>query len=145
MTCWILVQYIYGAYGGIHEYVSLLISPLGEVLRSSPVRVDLIVLCDLVERLSGLFIMAMRVGSGGVLHDVTMPRSWFINLILPGTELERDTLSFSIFVSATIELMQRIDAQVRRHLTSPSETWGWFIADGSQVTSLTGPLYIARM
>ena len=125
--------------------MSLLTSPLSEVLRSSPVRVDLIVLCDLVERLSGLFIMARRVGFGGVLHDVTMPRSWFINLILPGTDFERDTSTFSEFVSAIIELMERIDAQVRRHLTSPSETWGWFIADGSKVTSLTGPFYIARM
>jgi len=131
--------------GYVNTRMSLLISPLSEVLRSSPVRVDLIVLCDLVERLSGLFIMARRVGFEDALHDVTMPRSWFINLILPGTDLERNTSTFSTFTSTIIELMQRIDAQVRRHLTSPSETWGRFIADGSQVTSLTGPLYIARM
>ena len=125
--------------------VSLLISPLSEVLRSSPVRVDLIVLCDLVERLSGLFIMAMRVGSGGVLHDVTMPRSWFINLILPGTNLRKDTSAFSGFASTMIELMQRIDAQVRPHPMPASDTGEQFIADGSRMTKFTGPLYVARM
>jgi len=109
------------------------------------VRVDLIVLCDLIERLSGLFVMARRTGFGGILHDVTMPRSWFINLILPNTDLERDTSTFSMFASTVIELMERINVQVQRHLASTSETGEQFIADGSQVTSLTGPFYIARM
>ena len=124
----------------------LLILSLSEVLRCG-LRVDLNALCDLAERLSGLFIMAYRFNSrGGVLHNVTMPRSWFINLILPGTDLGKDTSTFSMFASTIIDLMQRIDAQVQRSFTvSAPETGEQFIADGSRVTSLTGPLYIARM
>jgi len=116
---------------------SLLICPSSEVLRGQ-LHVDLIVLCDLTERLSGLFIMANGVNSReGVLHNITLPRSWFINLILPDMDLGKDTSAFLMFVETTIELMQRIDAQ------------GWpgkqFIADGSRITNFTGPLYTARM
>ena len=118
--------------------VSLLISPPSEALRSQPVCVDLIVLCDLAERLSGLFIMAHGVNSRrGALHNVIMPRSWFINLILPDMDLEKDTSTFPIFAETMIELMQQIDAQV--------QSKGQFIADGSKITNITGPLYIARM
>jgi len=130
----------------VDTYSFLLIFPFSEVLRCG-LRVDLNALCDLAERLSGLFIMAYRFNSrGGVLHNVTLPRSWFINLIIPGADLGKDTSSFSMFASTIIELMQKIDAQVQRYLakTSP-ETGERFIADGSRVTSLTGPLYIARM
>ena len=124
----------------------LLNFPLSEVLRCG-LRVDLNALCDLAERLSGLFIMAYRFNSrGGVLHNVTLPRSWLINLILPGTNLGKDTSTFSMFASSIIELMQRIDAQVQRYLAKSSpETGEKFIADGGRVTGLTGPLYIARM
>ena len=124
----------------------LLTFPLSEVLRCG-LRADLNALCDLAERLSGLYIMAYRFNSrGGVLHNVTLPRSWFINLILPGTDLGKDTSTFSMFTSVIIELMQRIDAQVQRYLAmSAPETGEQFIADGSRVTGLTGPLYIARM
>ena len=115
-----------------------LIFPPSEVLRNQPVLVDLIVLCDLAERLAGLFIMARGVDSQrGVLHDVVMPRSWFINFIFPDTDLEKDTSAFSMFVGTMIEFMQRIDAQ--------AESGEQFIADGSRITDVTGPLYIARM
>ena len=125
--------------------VSLLICLLSTVLRRW-LSFDLIVLCDLTERLSGLFIMAHRVDScGGVLHNVTMPRSWFINLILPDTDLRKDTTTFSMFVSTIIEIMQRIDAQVQRYLASAPDTGEQFTADGIRTTDLTGPLYIARM
>ena len=120
--------------------------PSSEVL-CSRLRVDLNALCDLAERLSGLFIMAYRVNSrGGILHNVTLPRSWLINLILPDTDLRKNTSTFLMFASTIIELMQRIDAQVQRYLAfDESETGEQFIADGSRVTNLTGPLYIARM
>jgi len=104
-------------------------------------------LCDLAERLSGLFIMAYKFNShGGALHNVTLPRSWFINFILPGMDLGKDTSTFSMFASTIIDLMQRIDAQVQRyHTASAPETDEQFIAGGNQVTTLMGPLYIARM
>jgi len=89
--------------------------------------------------------MAYRVNSRGSLHDITLPRSWFVNLISPGTDLGKDTSFFVKFVSAIIELMQRIDAQVQRHPTPASGTEGQFIADGDLTIDFTGPLYIARM
>ena len=128
-------------------YTHPLICPPSEVLRDR-LRVDLTPLCDLVERLSGLFIMARRVNPlpvGGVLHDVIMPRSWFINLILPGMWLRKDTSTFPAFAETMIDLMQRIDAQVQRYLTFSKPDAEQFTVDGNRVTNLTGPLYIARM
>ena len=123
----------------------LLTCSLSEVL-SIPLRVDLAVLCDLAERLSGLFIMARKVSSlGGVLHDVTMPRSWLINLILPGMDLRKNTSAFVVFAETMIDLVHRIDAQVQRSPTSVFDPGGQFTADGSRITDLTGPLHIARM
>ena len=131
--------------GPADSYVSLLICPSSDVLRNG-LRVDLNPLCDLAERLSGLFIIAFRVNSRrGVLHNVTLPRSWFINLILPGTDLRKDPSAFFTFASTMIELMQKIDAQVLRYPTPASDAEEQFIAEGDRVTSLTGPLYIARM
>ena len=124
---------------------SPLISPLSKVLRRW-LHADLISLCDLVERLSGQFIMTHRVNScGGVLHNVTMPRSWFINLTIPDADLRKDTKHFLMFVSTIIEIMQRIDAQVQRYLLSVPDPGEQFTVDGNRTTNLTGPLYIARM
>ena len=129
----------------VDSCVSLLICLPSDVLRSG-LRIDLNLLCDFAERLSGLFIMAFRVNSRrGVLHNVTLPRSWFINLILPGMDLRKDLSAFFTFVSTMIELMQKVDAQVLQYPTSASDTEEQFIAEGDRVTSLTGPLYIARM
>ena len=104
-------------------------------------------LCDLAERLSGLFIMANRVKESwrGVLQNITMPRSWFINLILPDMDLGMDTSTFLMFVETLVVLMLQIDAQVHRPLVSASETWEQLIADGSRINNLTGSLYIGRM
>ena len=116
----------------------LLTCPLSEVLSRRPVGIDLNVLCDFAERLTGFFIMAHGFNSRrNVLHDVTMPRSWFIKLILPDTHLEKDMSTLPIFVGTIIELMLRIDGKIQ-----PGEK---FIADGNRITNLTGPLYIARM
>ena len=90
--------------------------------------------------------MARRVNDrGGVLHNVTLPRSWLFNLILPGTYLRKNTSSFLKFAETMIGLMQRIDAQAQRFLMSGSNTWEQFTADGNRMTNFTGPLYIARM
>ena len=81
-----------------------------------------------------------------MLHNVTLPRSWFVNLILPGTDLGKDTSTFSMFASTVVDLMRRIDAQVRQRPEVPeSEIEEQFVADNRRVTILTGPLYIARM
>ena len=125
--------------GYVNTHVPHLTPPPSKLLDSPPVRIDLIVLCDLVERLSGLFIMAERANSGSdVLHNITMPRSWFINLNLPDADLEKDTSTFLTFAGTIIEIMQEINEQVQ------SEGL-FFFADGSRITDMTGPLYIARM
>ena len=90
--------------------------------------------------------MARKVNSpGGVLHDVTMPRSWFINLILPSMDLRKNTSSFSTFAQTMIDLMKQIDTQIQQSPTSTFGTEEKFTADGSRLTNLTGSLYIARM
>ena len=122
--------------------------PCSELLRSR-LRVDLNVLCDLVERLSGLFITSHKANShGGALHDVTLPRSWIINLELldTGRDLRMDTSTFSTFTSNVIELMQRIDAQVQRYIKCASDAEEQFVVDhDSLLTDFTGSLYLARM
>jgi len=131
--------------GYVSPCAPLLTCPLSEVVRSR-LRVDLNILCDLAERLSGLLIMAYQTNfRGGALHNVTLPRSWFISLILPDTDLRKDTSTLFAFASTIIELMQRIDAQVRQYPTPASDTEEYFIADGNRMTDLAGPLYIARM
>jgi hypothetical protein len=108
--------------------------------------VDLDVLCDLVERLTGLYVMSYKVNTQWrTLHEVVLPRSWFINFILPGTKLEKDTSYISDFTSIVVEFMHQIDAQVQRYPTVTSTSKRRFSTDGSRVTNLTGPLYIARM
>ena len=98
-------------------------------------RFDLVVLCDLAERLSALFIVAHRVDSQGWLpHDVTLPRSWLVKLNLPYTDLGKDTSTFSMFSDTMIELMKRI-----------GQSGEEFIAHGGPITNVTGPLYIARV
>jgi len=124
--------------GFVNTRAPLLIYPPSEVLSRRPVGIDLNVLCDLAERLTGLFIMAHGFNSRrNALHDVTMPRSWFINLILPDKRLEKDTSTLPIFVGTIIELMLRVDGKIQ-----PGEK---FTADGNRLTNFTGPLYIARM
>ena len=88
---------------------------------SSQLRVDLNALSDLAERLSGLSIMAYQANfRGGISHDVTLPRSWFIDLI-PDTHLGEDTPTLFTLVSTVIELMQRTDTQVQQYPTSTSD------------------------
>jgi len=106
---------------------------------------DLNHLCDLVERLSGLFIIAYRVYFRGVLHNVTLPRSWFINLIRPHPNLRKHTSAILSFTRTIVELTQRVFQQVERYSPFPSDTGDQFRADGGRVTNITGPLYIARM
>ena len=131
--------------GYVGPRTSILIYTPSEIL-FSPLRVDLNVLCDLTERLSGLSIMAHQANlRGGVLHNVTLPRSWFIKIIFGGMSLKKDTSIFFALVSTIIELMQRIDAQVQQYPTSTSDIKEQFTTDGGRMTNLTGSLYITRL
>ena len=106
---------------------------------------DLNHLCDLVERLTGLLIMAHRVHWRGTLHNVTLPRSWFINLIRPKPDLGKNRSASQPFTRTIIEFVRQISNQVERYSPFPSDTVDRFRADGGRVTNITGPLYIARM
>ena len=124
----------------------LIRSPSG-ILRSG-LPIDLNVLCDVIERLTGLFIMAhnMAHNAGSQrLHEVALPRSWFISLILPNMDPEKDASDFRNFVSTMIKFMQQIDAQTLRYPTATTTTKERFVVGGSRTTNLTGPLHIARM
>jgi len=105
---------------------------------------DLNHLCDLVERLSGLFIMGYRVRFRGILHNVTLPRSWFISLIRSHLDLRKHTTIRS-FTPTIVELMQDISKQVEQYHPFPPDARDQFKADGGKVTNITGPFYIARM
>ena len=127
--------------------IFLLIYLHSEILHRD-LHVDLNVLCDLIERLSGLFITAIRSGPReSVLHDIILPRSWLINFILPASNLKKDSTTIFEFVGDVIDLMQRIDVQVQQYFESSYDfdNGDQFTAEGSRVTGLTGPLYIARM
>lgn len=127
--------------------VSLLNYSHSEVLHQD-LYVDLNVLCNLIEKLSGLFIITSKSGPRkSVLHDIILPRSWFISFILPEADLKKDSTAIFEFVEDVIELLQRIDVQVQQSFESSYdfENGNQFTAEGSRVTGLTGPLYIARM
>lgn len=103
-------------------------------------------LCDLVERLTGLYIMAGKADpETRVLHEVALPRSWFINLLPPGIDPRKDISHLFKFASTMIEFMLQIDAQVQHYPTTASATKERFIVNGTRVTDSTGPLYVARM
>ena len=106
---------------------------------------DLNHLCDLVERLSGLFIMAYSVYFREKLHNVALPRSWFINLIRSHPNLRKQMSTLLPFTRTIIELMRRVFKQVEQYSPFPSDTVDQFRADGGRVTNITGPFYIARM
>jgi hypothetical protein len=106
---------------------------------------DLNHLCDLAERLSGLFTMAYRIYFRGVLHNVTLPRSWFINLIRPHQNLRKHTSMILPFTRTIVELMRRIAKQVEPHVPFSPDAEDQFRADGGRVNNITGPLYIARV
>lgn len=106
---------------------------------------DLNHLCDLVERLTGLFIMSHRFFYRGALHNVTLPRSWLINLIRPHTDLRKDRSMSQPFTRTIIEFVRQVSKQVEQYSPFPSDRVDQFRADGGRVNNITGPLYIARM
>ena len=87
--------------------------------------------------------MAYRVYFRGLVHNVTLPRSWFINLIGPRPNLRKHLSALLPFTRTIIDLMRKIYKQVE----SPPQPdrVDQFRADGGRVTNITGPLYIARM
>lgn len=126
------------------EYSETCLFPLNRPLRAilhTGMCIDLSVLCDLVERLTGLLVMAHKVDpQGRAPHGSILPRSWFMRLIHPGMNLDRDESSILAFGSAVIDLVRRIGMQLQRDPVVPVREQ--FTMAGGR---LTGPLYIARM
>ena len=105
--------------------------------------------CDAVERLCGLFIMAHRVTTGQrTLHDVILPRSWFINLsrLLPA--LDKNIIYLRRFATDLTELLRhfnrRLDLQ-REHPSPQTTDNHQFIHNGSSLGPLYASMYIPRM
>ena len=95
--------------------------------------VDIGPFCDAVERLCGLHILAYRFMTGrGILHGVTLPRSWFIGLSRSLPLLDKNTSYIPHFVNDTIELLRLIGGPQFKH-------------NGSRLTPLYASVYIARM
>lgn len=101
--------------------------------------------CDAVERLCGSFILSYRfVMGGGVLHGITLPRSWFIGLLRSFPPLDKNTTYIPHFVHDAIELLRRIDLQRERYKPRAIDDQQ-FKHDGSSLTPLHASACIARM
>lgn len=109
------------------------------------VPVDIGHYCDAVERLCGSIILSYRfMMERGVLHGVTLPRSWFINLFRPLPLLDKNTTWIPHFVNDTLEFLRRVDLQ-REHYKPRSVDPEQFKHNGSRLTPLYASAYIARM
>lgn len=101
--------------------------------------------CDAVERLCGSFILSYRFGTErGVLHGVTLPRSWFISLLRSSPPLVKYTSYIPHFINDTIELLRRIDLQ-REHYKPRITDNQQFKHNGSSLAPMYASACIARM
>ena len=109
------------------------------------ITVDLGPLCDTVERLCGLHILAHRFATGpGTLHGVTLPRSWFINLLRPRPDLNKNRSYIPHLVNDAIELLRKIDLQ-REDYDPQAKDNHQFKHNGSRLSPLWASVYISRM
>ncbi|KAI0327262.1 hypothetical protein GY45DRAFT_1428013 [Cubamyces sp. BRFM 1775] len=76
------------------------------------VPVDVGVLCDFMEQLSGSLCMAFRLrANGGNLHDVTLPKSWILRLLPSVASLStKDTRVSLLFKKHIADLLEDIYA-----------------------------------
>ena len=115
----------------------------GILIKRIPVNVG--PFCDAMERLCGSLILAHRFMTGrGILHGVTLPRSWFIGLSRSLTVLNKDTNCIPRFVDDAIELLRRVDLQ-REHYGPQTGDNQQFKHNGSRLGPLHASVYIARM
>ena len=101
--------------------------------------------CDAVERLCGLHILAHRfTTTRNTLHDVTLPRSWFMSLFRSRPYLDKNTSYIPHFVNDAIELLRRIDFQ-RENYNPQGADNHQFKRNGTKLDPLYASTYIARM
>ena len=106
--------------------------------------------CDAVERLCGLFIMAHRFSpESSSLHDVTLPRSWFISLSRSLPALDKNIKGLRYFVNDVIELLRRLNRRLDVQHEPPNSQATLdnrhFTYNGSSLGPLYASIYIARM
>ena len=101
--------------------------------------------CDLVERLCGLHILAHRfMKTRGTLHDVTLPRSWLMALLRSRPSLDKNISYIQHFANDVIELLRRINLQ-RENYDPQTVDNHQFKHDGFKLIPLYTSVYIARM
>lgn len=93
--------------------------------------------------------MAHRVTTGQrSLHDVTLPRSWFINLSRLLPTLDKDIIYLRRFASDMVELLRYFNRclDLQREHPNPQTTDNHqFIHNGSSLGPLSASVYIPRM
>ncbi|KAI1785582.1 hypothetical protein LXA43DRAFT_1185708 [Ganoderma leucocontextum] len=73
------------------------------------VPIDIGVLCDFMDHLCGALILASRIRATGILHDVTLPKSWISRLSSTIEVLRtRDTQLVRIYKAQIIQLLEPI-------------------------------------
>ena len=101
--------------------------------------------CDAVERLCGLHTLAHRFTTdGGILHGVTLPRSWFTSLLRSHPVLDKNIRYLPHFVNDMVELLRRLDSQ-REDYNPQAADVCQFRHNGMRLGPLYASAYIARM
>ena len=78
------------------------------------------------------------------MHGVTLPRSWFINLLRLRPVLDKNGTYIPHFVNDMVELLRRIDLQRERYVPQVVDNYQ-FKHNGSKLAPLYASVYIARM
>jgi hypothetical protein len=107
--------------------------------------VDVGPFCDALEKLCGFYIFSHRfVTERGILHGVTLPRSWFVGLFRLRLSLDKNISYIRRFVSRTTEFLRRIDFQ-RENYNPQIPDNHQFKQNGLRLNPLYASVYIARM
>jgi hypothetical protein len=101
--------------------------------------------CDALEKLCGFYIVSHRfIPERGILHGVTLPRSWFVGLFRLCPSLDKNISHIRRFVKVTIEFLRRIDFQRENYNPQIPDTHQ-FKQNGSKLNPLYASVHIARM
>lgn len=72
-----------------------------------PINVSL--LCDFIEKICGSIVVSLRLQSRSTLHDITLPKSWLMDLWRDiETSHTRDARCYLLLVDPLVSLIQRI-------------------------------------
>jgi hypothetical protein len=87
------------------------------------VPVDIGVLCNLVDHLCGAFIVEIRQHQMAILHNVTLPRSWYLTLPIFSAQVgQQDTGQLDTLVAILERLLSQLYASQDAGMLS-SQDW----------------------